>query len=256
MSSVGTQTFGGAAGRDVGRLSPSERVLSRGAAGGDLCSCCFVFSLVVAVFCRGWSLAAAFGLSLAIAIVAYPAGLRLLARRRTWLLLAMIVASATLVGPSPVWRLGPLGLSRDGAMLGLFMVMRALIIIVALTGLVSSVPVDRLGAVLERVGFRGMGFAVGVAFNLLPLIQRSLATSWQALRLRAGLRRPLAAARLMLIAAVSASLRCADEVVLAAEARAFSPGRASGPAVVWRRRTVALAVALAAAAGLLIWLTP
>ena len=124
----------------------------------------------------------------------YPAGLFVLTRARTWILLAMIVISSTLVGADPEWSLGPLGLSSQGAVLGLNMVMRALIIIIAVTGIVSSVPVDRIGAVLERVGLRGMGFAVGVAFNLLPLVQRSLVTSWQAMRLRAGLRRPFGAA--------------------------------------------------------------
>ena len=256
MNGASAHTLGAVAGREVALRSLLARVRSGRAAGGDVCFCCFAFSLLVAVLSRGWLLAVAFGLSLAIAALVYPAGLRLLALRRTWVLLAMIVVSSTLVGASPAWHLGPLGLSREGAELGLFMIMRALTIIVALTGLVSSVPVDRLGGVLERVGFRGMGFAVGVAFNLLPLIQRSLVTSWQAMRLRGGLRRPLAAARLMLVAAVSSSLRCADEVVLAAEARAFSPERTSGPAFTWRRRTVALAAALAVAAGLLVWLSP
>lgn len=252
------------------RLSPGEltvagppaaarglpRVLAGRAVGGDLCACCFAFAVVVAIACRGWSAALACGLSLAIAALAYPAGLRLLARRRTWVLLTMVVASSTLVGPSPAWHLGPVGLSTVGAVLGVSMVLRALTIIVALTGLVSAVPVDRLGVVFERVGFRGMGFAVGVAFNLLPLVQRSLATSWQALRLRGGLRRPLAAARLLLVAAVSGSLRCADDVVLAAEARAFAVERATHAPLVWRRRATGLAVALAAAAIVLVAFGP
>jgi energy-coupling factor transporter transmembrane protein EcfT len=261
VSGAGAQTLGSAVGPGVERRtlptrvrSGLARVRSGGAAAGDVCCCCFAFSLVVAVLCRGWALGVAFALSLAIAALAYPAGLRLLARRRTWILLAMIVVSSTLVGASPVWHVGPFGLSREGAVLGLSMVMRALTIIVAINGLVSSVPVDRLGSVFERVGFRGMGFAVGVAFNLLPLIQHSLATSWQAMRLRAGLRRPLTAVRLMLVAAVCSSLRCADEVVLAAEARAFSAERARGPAFAWRRRTIVLAVVLAVVAALLVWL--
>ena len=254
MSVPGGQALQAGAARETTRRALLVRAFSRGAAGGDVCTCCFVFSLVVAVLCRGWSLAIAFGLSLTIAALVYPAGLRLLIRRRTWLLLTMVVISSTLVGAAPAWHFGPLGLSQRGAVLGLLMALRALTIIVALTGLVSAVPVDRLGGVFERVGFRGMGFAVGVAFNLLPLIERALATSWQAMRLRGGLRRPLAAAKLMLVAAVSSSLRCADEVVLAAEARAFSPERAGRPAFSWRRRTVPLAAVLTLTAGLLVWL--
>jgi energy-coupling factor transporter transmembrane protein EcfT len=162
--------------------------------------------------------------------------------------------SSTLVGPDPLWSLGPLGISPAGAVRGVNMAMRALIIIVAVTGLVSSVPIDRIGTFLERFGLRGLGFAVGVAFNLLPLVERSLVTSWQAMRLRAGLRRPFAAARLMLVAAVSNCLRCADEVSLAAEARAFSPQAASRPAIAWRARTVPLVVILIAMAGVLVWI--
>lgn len=237
----------------AGRPRPAH-ILARGAAGGDVCTCCFVFSLVVAILCRGWPLAVAFALSLAIAVVVYPAGLHLLARRRTWLLLTMLVLSATLVGPSPVWHIGPLGLSPAGALLGVYMVIRALTILVALNGLVSSVPVDQLGSVFERAGLKGMGFAVGVAFNLMPLIQSSLVASWRSMRLRGGLRRPLTAAKLMLVTAVCSSLSCADEVVLAAEARAFSVERSRAPAFTWRRRTLALAVVFAVVAGLLIWL--
>jgi energy-coupling factor transporter transmembrane protein EcfT len=223
--------------------------------GGDAAVCCFVFSLVVAVACRGWALVAALAISLLLAALVYPAGLHVLTRARTWILLAMIVVSSTLVGPHPEWTLGPLGISSEGTVLGLNMVMRALIIIVAVTGLVSSVPVDRIGAVLERVGLRGMGFAVGVAFNLLPLVERSLVTSWQAMRLRAGLRRPFSAARILLVAAVSSCLRCADEVVLAAEARAFAPGVQSRPAFTWRAQVAPFASLLAVIAGLLVWFT-
>lgn len=222
--------------------------------GGDITVCAFVFSLVVAIFCYGWALVAALVACLLLAAVVYPAGLFVLVHRRTWILLVIIVLSTTLIGPHPVWRWGPIGISEVGLVLGLNMVMRAMVIIVAVTGLVSTVPVDRIGGILERVGMHGMGFAVGVAFNLLPLEEHALVTSWEAMRLRAGLRRPLSAARILLIAAVSSCLRCADEVVLAAEARAFAPGLRSGPAFRWRLRVVPLALVLAVVAGLLVWL--
>jgi energy-coupling factor transporter transmembrane protein EcfT len=241
------QATPGATGRPL-----SERLRTL-LSGGDAAVCSFVFSLAVAVICRGWALVAALAVCLLLAALVYPAGLLVLTRARTWVLLAMIVASSTLVGPDPAWTLGPLGISSEGAVLGLNMIMRALIIIVAVTGLVSSVPVDRIGAVLERVGLRGMGFAVGVAFNLLPLVQRSLVTSWHAMRLRAGLRRPFAAARILLVAAVSSCLRCADEVVLAAEARAFAPGVQSRPSFTWRPQIAPFAALLAVTAGVLVW---
>jgi energy-coupling factor transporter transmembrane protein EcfT len=230
--------------------------VSAALSGGDVAVVCFAFSVVVAIVCRGWALLAALALCLALAALVYPGGLHVLARRRTWILLAMIVASSMLVGPDPTWTLGPFGLSLQGTVNGVNMVARALIMIVAVLGLVSTVPIDRIGSVLERAGLHGLGFAVGVAFNLLPLIERSMVTSWHAMRLRAGLRRPFTAVRLLLVAAVTSSLRCADEVVLAAEARAFDPGAARTSGLTWRPRVVPLALVLAAVAVALVWGVP
>jgi len=236
--------------------SLTPRTLSRVRAalsGGDVAVVCFAFSIAVAVVCRGWALLAALAFCLALAALVYPGGLHVLTRRRTWILLGIIVLSSTLVGPAPVWSLGPFGVSLQGAVNGVNMVMRAVIMIVAVMGLVSTVPIDRIGAVLEHAGLHGLGFAVGVAFNLLPLIERSVVTSWHAMRLRAGLRRPFTATRLLLVAAVTSSLRCADEVVLAAEARAFDPSAARAARFVWRLRIVPLVVALTAVAVVFVW---
>lgn len=224
--------------------------------GGDIAVISFAYSIVLAIVCRGWELVAALAVCLMLAALVYPGGVRVLARRRTWMLLAMIVVSSTLVGPDPAWTLGPFGLSLQGAMNGVNMVGRAVIMIVAVLGLVSTVPIDRIGSVLERVGLHGLGFAVGVAFNLLPLIERSLVTSWYAMRLRAGLRRPVTAARLLLVAAVTSSLRCADEVVLAAEARAFDPRATRASGFTLRPRVVPFALMLAVTAVALVWLMP
>jgi len=232
----------------AGRWRLPSRALLRlraAASGGDVAVVCFAFSLAAGVLCRGVALAAALAVCLTLATLVYPAGLLVLTRRRTWVLLVLLIASSTVVGPDPAWTLGPFGVSLQGALAGAGMVMRALIIIVAVMGLVSTVPIDRIGGVLEHAGLHGLGFAVGVAFNLLPLIERSLVTSWHAMRLRAGLRRPFTAMRLLLVAAVTSSLRCADEVVLAAEARAFDPSARRASRFVWRRRTVPLALVLA-----------
>ena len=228
----------------VRHSSPPARRLR----GGDVSVTCFLFSLVVAILCRDWALMGALALALALAALVYPAGLAPLARRRTWVLLATVVVSAGILAPGPGARLGPLGLSTTGVILGLNMVMRALIIIVAVNGLVSTVPIDRLGDAVERLGLRDLGFAVGVAFNLLPLVQRALLTSWHVLRQRAGLRRPLAAARLLLLAAVGHSLRCADQVALAAEARAYAPGGRAHAHAGLRASMIPLVVVLALAA--------
>lgn len=234
-------------------ISPGAFTRLRAAfSGGDVAVVSFAFSIAVAILCRGWALVAALAFCLALAALVYPGGLHVLTRRRTWILLVLLVATSTLVGPDPIWSLGPFGLSVKGAVAGANMVMRALIIIVSVMGLVSTVPIDRLGGVLEHVGLHGLGFAVGVAFNLLPLIERALVTSWHAMRLRAGLRRPWTAARLLLVAAVTSSLRCADEVVLAAEARAFDPAAERTSRFVWRLRVLPLTLALTAVAVLFV----
>ena len=83
-----------------------------------------------------------------------------------------------------------------------------------------------LGALVERAGLRGLGFALGVAVNALPTVAEKASQSYHAIRLRGGFqRRRLEALRLWLVAVVVATLRHADDVVSAAEARAFSADR-------------------------------
>jgi energy-coupling factor transporter transmembrane protein EcfT len=106
------------------------------------------------------------------------------------------------------------------------MALRATAIIVAVSGFAESVSISELAMLLERAGLKGLGFALGVAVNVLPLLQETATTAFQALRLRGGFRRArLRAMRLLLVTIIVNSLRHADNIICAAEARAFSPER-------------------------------
>ena len=153
------------------------------------------------------------------------------------------------------WLLAGEGGRWAGFLLGVQMALRGATVLVAAHLFASAVSVAELTALFEGLGARGLGFAVGVAFNLLPTVQEMARTTYHAMRLRGAFRRPgLRVARLFLVTLVSGALRHADEVVAAAEARAFDP---AGPAPARVPRPVradaglALLVLMATAAALL-----
>ncbi len=135
-----------------------------------------------------------------------------------------LVLGALLLAP---WLLAGEGGKGVGFLLGLQMALRATAVLVAAHLFASAVSVADLTALFEGLGARGVGFAVGVAFNLLPTVQEMARTTYHAMRLRGAFRRPgLRAARLFFVTLVAGALRHADEVVAAAEARAFDPASA------------------------------
>ena len=97
-------------------------------------------------------------------------------------------------------------------------------ILVAVDGLTTAVDVNQIAALFERAGFQGLGFAVGVALNLLPILRETTTITWQSLRMRGGLRRqPLRGLRYFFVTVISSALRRATDIALAAEARAYTP---------------------------------
>jgi energy-coupling factor transporter transmembrane protein EcfT len=71
--------------------------------------------------------------------------------------------------------------------------------------------------------FEGLGFALGVALNLEPVLRDTVEAAYHTLRLQGGFRRPVQAARLFLVTVIANGLRYGDDVVQAASARAFDP---------------------------------
>jgi energy-coupling factor transporter transmembrane protein EcfT len=167
------------------------------------------------------------GLCLTAAVILYPNSFPRLLRRRTVLLLAMIFSASLLFGAQqPDARLLGIPYSTVGLMSGLQMVVRAVVILVAVDGFSGAVEISEVAGMFERLGLRGLGFSIGVAFNLLPALRQASANTWHAMWMRGGLRnRRLHALRLMLVTIITNALRRGDEIALAAEARAFTPER-------------------------------
>jgi energy-coupling factor transporter transmembrane protein EcfT len=114
--------------------------------------------------------------------------------------------------------------STAGLILGLQMACRATAIYMAVGVFSQTVSVTDLTIFFERLGLRGVGFALGVGFHALPTLRRRLVTAYAALRLRGGFRRQRwRAIQLLLTTLILGALRYGEDVVMAAEARGFQP---------------------------------
>ena len=76
----------------------------------------------------------------------------------------------------------------------------------------------------ERAGLQGLGFSLGVAANQLPNLRQSSTNAWHSLRMRGGMRAQWwRGLQLLLLTILTNALRRSEDIVLAAEARAFRP---------------------------------
>jgi energy-coupling factor transporter transmembrane protein EcfT len=184
----------------------------------------FAWSLAMVMLVPAHRIQWAAALCLAVATLVYPLSWRRLLRPR-WLLFLALMALPPIffLGPVDRWVLG-VGLSTQGLLAGLQIAMRFIVVVVAVHGLTSTVDISALAGLLERFGLQGLGFSLGVALNLLPVLQQSAANAWHSLWMRGGLRRQWGRGlRLLLVTVVSNALRRAEDIALAAEARAFAP---------------------------------
>lgn len=187
----------------------------------------FVWSLALVILVPASRTWVAATLALLAALAFYPGAIGRALRLR-WLLLITLMAIPSLFIPGPpALALGSLGaFSAQGLQTALRTILRAFTIIIAVDGLTSSVDVGQIAALFERAGFQGLGFALGVALNLLPILRETTTVTWQSLCMRGGLRRqPLRGLRYFLVTVSSSALRRAADIALAAEARAYAPGR-------------------------------
>lgn len=169
-------------------------------------------------------------------------GWRSLGSRRTWLFVGGLVGLGALArgwsGAAPA--------VQAGLELGLQMGARALAILLAADALAAHVSPGELAALLEGLGLPGLGFSLGVAFNTLPTLRRTAGNVLAALRQRGGpWRRPWQAWPRTAVTILALTLARGQETVDAAEARAFSPGRAPAVRPRWRRADALLALGLA-----------
>ena len=171
--------------------------------------------------------------------------LRPLRRLRFWtLILSALALGPLLLGEKDVvW--GWLHLSRDGFWMGLWMALRALCLTMAFSVALNALSISDMARLFETVGLKGLGFALGVALNLLPTLQENATAAYHTLRLRGGFRRrPWQALKLFLVTVIANALRHSDDVVNAAAARAFEPTVRRGEPVRFRRADGLLAVVL------------
>jgi energy-coupling factor transporter transmembrane protein EcfT len=192
------------------------------------------------------------GSVLLFALLTGGGGLRPLRRPRFWILILSALALGPLVlGEKDLtWGWLPGGatvphLSRAGFWMGLWMALRALCLTVAFSVALNALSVSEMARLFETVGLKGLGFALGVALNLLPTLRETAMAAYHTLRLRGGFRRrPWQALKLFLVTVIANALRHSDDVVNAAAARAFEPTVRRGEPVRFQRADGLLAVAL------------
>ncbi len=161
---------------------------------------------------------------LVVAALIYPRSFYRLMRLR-WLAMIGLLALPPLflVGETDRSLLG-IPYSSEGLMSAMQIALRILVILVSVQGLTEAVDISSIAGLLERAGFRGLGFSVGVAFNLLPALFQSAQNAWRSLWMRGGLRKKRwRALQLFAVVVVGNALNRAEEIAIAAEARGFSP---------------------------------
>ncbi len=189
----------------------------------------FFWSLVLILFTPPARLIFASILALTAGYLLYPDAFRPLLRLR-WLLFLVALSL-----PVAFWEagsdetVGRLAFSVSGLETALGLFLRALVVLVAVQGLASRVDIVEIAGLLERFGLRGLGFSIGVAVNLLPTLLDMTRHAWHSLWMRGGLRRKRwRGLQLFLLTIGTNTIQRAEEITLAAEARAFTPERSRG----------------------------
>jgi energy-coupling factor transporter transmembrane protein EcfT len=159
----------------------------------------------------------------------YPSALRRLARPRWLVLFGVLFLINVFFGVSeqaPDLKVWGLPLSSANLLNSIQMTLRAVVILLAADGLSSSVNIVEVAGMFERSGLHGLGFSIGVATNLLPDLRQSGMNAWHSLRMRGGFRAQWwRGIQLLVVTVFSNALRHAEQIVLAAEVRAFRPER-------------------------------
>ena len=187
----------------------------------------FAWMIGMMMVLQGVHLIWAAGLCLLAAGLCFPLSFRRLFRLR-WLVMILLLAIP------PVFLLGEMDrslagipYSSEGLQNGMQIAVRIIVVLIAVSGVTAALDISALAGLFERIGFHGLGFSVGVALNLLPSLQQSASNAWRSLYMRGGLRKKRwRGISLLVMTVISNALGRAEEIALAAEARAFSPEKA------------------------------
>jgi energy-coupling factor transporter transmembrane protein EcfT len=157
----------------------------------------------------------------------YPVALKRFVRPRWLVILGSLFLVNVFFGvpdQTSDWTVLGLSFSSAAILSGIQMTLRAAVILLAADGLSSSVNIVEVAGLLERGGLRGLGFSIGVATNLLPDLRQSSTNAWHSLRMKGGFRAQWKrGVQLLVVTIFSNALRHAEQIVLAAEVRAFRP---------------------------------
>jgi energy-coupling factor transporter transmembrane protein EcfT len=162
---------------------------------------------------------------IALLSLVYPSSLQRILRPR-WLILlgVLLITSILFGGGKPDLEVWGFPLSMEGILIGMKMTLSAVIILLAADGLAASMDITEVAGVFERLGLQGLGFSLGVAANQLPNLRQSSTNAWHSLRMRGGLRAQWwRGLQLLFLTILTNALRRSEDIVLAAEARAFRP---------------------------------
>ncbi len=210
------------------------------------------WAILAATLVEGWWLLGLALLELTFGVTWNRCGLQLLHRPRFWIFILTAAALGPFLIGEPNVTLGPLGLSREGLSAGWEMTGRAFTLTLAVGLGIASLSLSDVVAVFDRLGLRGLGFAIALAMNLFETLQEMATVTWQTIWLRGGMRRPWTALRLFLITTVANTLRYGNEVVNAATVRAFDPNKGPPRSLPLRRSDLWLLVLLTGCTGALL----
>ena len=192
----------------------------------------FFWSLGMVVFSPPDQITIIASLCLFVTAIIYPRqsgrfSLQCFFRPRWFLLLTPLLLPPIFFWGTPDRTLWGLPFSTAGLLLSVRIALQMIVILVAVNGLTSAVDITSLAGLIERLGLKGLGFAIGVALNLLPALRQSSINAWRSLWMRGGFRKKRwRGLKMLLVTIMTNALRWAEEVSLAAEARAFSPEHA------------------------------
>lgn len=192
---------------------------------------------LASLIATGWPLVLVVGATIALIARHRPEVVRALARP------IFLVFTLISVGVGAIL-FGPTTPSVLGAYLGLEIVFRAAAILVVARWIAADASPFEFAPLFHRFGLRWVGFALGIALNALPILERSARRTWDAMRMRGGLRHHrLRSLRLIFIATLTHALHHADAQADAATARGFRLDLPPEPPPKWHRNERALVAA-------------